>query len=189
MATGSLDANGIWIYGEDDSEATFSALLNKLGESTSDALTPLVASGRVVNTVSVTKLSPYSSTSTSFVDVTGLSASITPKSAANKVLVRITFFTGNNNSGQPNNFNIVRNSTNLAQSTGGSSSQTLATYTANASSGDVSVVEFLDSPATTSSTTYKLQARTGGGTLYVGAYGVGLFATSVSTITLMEITG
>jgi hypothetical protein len=38
MATGSLDANGIWIYGEDDSEPTFSGLLNKLGDSTSDAI-------------------------------------------------------------------------------------------------------------------------------------------------------
>lgn len=35
MATGALDANGIWQYGEDDSEATFSALLNKLGSSVS----------------------------------------------------------------------------------------------------------------------------------------------------------
>jgi hypothetical protein len=36
MATGSLDVNGVWIYGEDDSEATFSGLLNKLGDSVSD---------------------------------------------------------------------------------------------------------------------------------------------------------
>ena len=36
MATGSLDANGIWLYGEDDSEPTSSALLNKLGNSISD---------------------------------------------------------------------------------------------------------------------------------------------------------
>lgn len=35
MATGAPDANGIWIYGEDDSQPTFSALLNKLGASTS----------------------------------------------------------------------------------------------------------------------------------------------------------
>lgn len=41
MATGSLDANGIWIYGEDDSEATFSGLLNKLGTSTSNTVTRL----------------------------------------------------------------------------------------------------------------------------------------------------
>lgn len=36
MATGALDANGIWLYGEDDSEPTASALLNKLGNSVSD---------------------------------------------------------------------------------------------------------------------------------------------------------
>jgi hypothetical protein len=38
MATGSLDANGIWQYGEDDSNPTFSALLNRLGSSTSTAV-------------------------------------------------------------------------------------------------------------------------------------------------------
>lgn len=35
MATGANDAQGIWQYGEDDSNATFSALLNRLGTSTS----------------------------------------------------------------------------------------------------------------------------------------------------------
>jgi hypothetical protein len=39
MATGALDANGIWQYGEDDSEATASALLNKLASSTSTTIT------------------------------------------------------------------------------------------------------------------------------------------------------
>lgn len=37
MAFGSLDARGIWKYGEDDTEATFSALLNKGMTSVSDA--------------------------------------------------------------------------------------------------------------------------------------------------------
>lgn len=41
MATGALDANGIWQYGEDDSETTFSGLLNKLASSTSDTVTRL----------------------------------------------------------------------------------------------------------------------------------------------------
>ena len=41
MATGALDANGIWQYGEDDSEPTFSGLLNKLASSTSDTVTRL----------------------------------------------------------------------------------------------------------------------------------------------------
>lgn len=38
MATGALDANGIWIYGEDDNEATHSDLLNLGQEATSDVV-------------------------------------------------------------------------------------------------------------------------------------------------------
>lgn len=34
MATGSPGTNGVWQYGEDDSEATFSALLNKAASTT-----------------------------------------------------------------------------------------------------------------------------------------------------------
>ena len=41
MATGALDANGIWQYGEDDSEPTFSGLINKLASSTSNTVTRL----------------------------------------------------------------------------------------------------------------------------------------------------
>lgn len=54
MATGSLDANGIWIYGEDDSETTFSGLLNKLGDSVSDKFTgglPIASGGTGATTV------------------------------------------------------------------------------------------------------------------------------------------
>jgi hypothetical protein len=39
MATGSLDTNGVWNYGEDDSIALFSDLLNLGTTSTSDAFT------------------------------------------------------------------------------------------------------------------------------------------------------
>lgn len=34
MATGAPGSNGVWQYGEDDSEATFSALLNKVASTT-----------------------------------------------------------------------------------------------------------------------------------------------------------
>jgi hypothetical protein len=34
MATGAPGTNGVWQYGEDDSEATFSALLNKAASTT-----------------------------------------------------------------------------------------------------------------------------------------------------------
>lgn len=38
MATGSYSTKGVWQYGEDDSESTFSGLLNKLASSTSNVL-------------------------------------------------------------------------------------------------------------------------------------------------------
>ena len=44
MATGALDTNGVWQYGEDDVEPTFSDLLNLLASSTSDAIAAHYAS-------------------------------------------------------------------------------------------------------------------------------------------------
>lgn len=38
MATGSLDSNGVWLYGEDDQRDTFSELLNIGMDSVSDAI-------------------------------------------------------------------------------------------------------------------------------------------------------
>lgn len=38
MATGAPGTNGVWLFGEDDSEATFSALLNKAGSTTNTQL-------------------------------------------------------------------------------------------------------------------------------------------------------
>jgi hypothetical protein len=88
MATGAPDSNGIWIYGEDDSEATFSALLNKLGNSASSALTSKLSGlpGKIVNIQSGFASTELSSTSTTFID-TGLSVSITPQKAANRLLI------------------------------------------------------------------------------------------------------
>lgn len=54
MATGALDANGIWQFGEDDSETTFSALLNKLGGSTSTTVTRLEEMGGITSTQAAT---------------------------------------------------------------------------------------------------------------------------------------
>ncbi len=88
MAIGAPDANGIWIYGEDDSEATFSALLNKLGNSASSALTTKLnaLSGKVVNIVSGTATAEVANSTGTLID-TGLTATITPQSATNKLIV------------------------------------------------------------------------------------------------------
>lgn len=81
MATGALDANGIWQYGEDDSNTTFSALLNRLGTSIGSDM-----KGRVLQIVSATTDVQVFNNTTSFVS-TGLTATITPKKSSSKILV------------------------------------------------------------------------------------------------------
>lgn len=56
MATGALDANGIWQYGEDDSEPTFSGLLNKLAASTSTKVSSLKASDTTSGTFAAARI-------------------------------------------------------------------------------------------------------------------------------------
>lgn len=83
MATGALDVNGIWQYGEDDSETTFSALLNKLGTSISSDM-----KGRILQVVSSTTATGVINSTTTYVD-TGLTATITPKKSSSKIIVLV----------------------------------------------------------------------------------------------------
>lgn len=88
MATGALDSNGIWQYGEDDSETTFSALLNKLGSSTSTQVGSLKNVGRVIQQIQITQNVDQSVTSgAGIVNYTGVSVAITPKFATSTIQV------------------------------------------------------------------------------------------------------
>lgn len=180
MATGALDSNGIWQYGEDDSNTTFSALLNRLGSSTSTQMGKALYSGRVIQTVSTFYNTGFSTSSTSMVD-TGLTLTITPRFSNSKILVMVNQGGFGSYSSGSNEFlgQLVRNATviqNLKQqiSVGGQS------YFSNN-------MVFLDSPATTSATTYKTRVS-----VTSAANGIFLqwpatsWATS-ATITLMEI--
>ena len=151
----------------------------------------IVQAGAVLQVVQTVKTNHFTTTSTTMVDVTGISQAITPSSTSNKVLVRIVFITGNNNASMFNAFNLVRGSTNIGIATGGTSvNYTSHLYTNNASGGWGHVIEFLDSPSTTSSITYKLQmAVPNGGTGVVGRYALNDSAGGISTITLLEIAG
>lgn len=197
MATGTPGTNGVWQYGEDDSEATFSALLNKAASTTDTQigldrarLTALEASGRVLQVKSATKTTAFSSTSSTFVDITDVSVSITPRSTSSKILVTVTFVYSVSNASYNAYFNLVRNTTPIGQSTGGVANQSISPYTNNASNSDVSSIQFLDSPATTSATTYKLQGRIDSGiTFHVGRYAAGGSYPCISTITVMEVAG
>jgi len=129
----------------------------------------------------------YTSTSSSSPVDTGLTTSITPTSASSKILVFVSINgieRGNNNALA--RFQIVRNSSivfpfeNAIYSGAGTSSIGYAN----------SSTSYLDSPATTSSTTYKVQfnvSGSGSGTIYINNYSTGGDGTTKSTLTLMEI--
>jgi len=146
--------------------------------------------GAVVQVKSATKTTSFSTTSTSMVDVTDVTISITPTSASNKVFVIVSGLTGSGDNANTWRINLLRDSTDIAQSTGsGASDQTLSPFTASATAGDGFSIAFLDSPATTSATTYKIQlASGGGGVTYIGRQGANDNRRSVTTITAIEVT-
>lgn len=155
--------------------------------------------GKVLQVVSTTKTNVFSSSisSAGFVDVTGLSVSITPSSASNKILVLANY-----NIGQGSlDFcygRLMRNSTAIFIGDA-STNQLIATqmgYENDTNNGACTSLHlsFLDSPATTSSTTYKIQVSGTGSTVYVNRSGRDTAATVsdgrfASSITVMEIAG
>ena len=172
-------------------KATTDTLTNKSIAATQ--LTGTIAAsalpaGSVLQVVSATTNAISTTTSASFIDISGLSVAITPRSASNNILIMFTLgATGN--LGGVMAFNIVRGGTTIAQPATGTNPATINMY-GNA----VGVVlsggmTWLDSPATTSSTTYKIQYRTDGGTLCFNRHTGNVNYNSVSAITVMEIQG
>jgi len=134
--------------------------------------------GSVLQVVNATFATQTSTTSTSFVD-TGLSASITPSSSSNKILAIVNMTGLSKSSSDYMGLQLVRGSTVIAgfelQALFTSSAVTITTATGTS---------YLDSPSTTSSTTYKVQAKSfNGGIVYWSS------SNAVTTITLMEIKG
>ena len=152
------------------------------------------ASGKVLQVVSTTKLDTFTSSSTTPVDVTGLSVSITPSSTLSKILVFVSIAGNGNNTLNQAYFRLNRDATDLMQPTspGSRSSGAVALYINNASSVQNGSINYLDSPASTSALTYKIQGFAGGsGNIYVNRSTNDTndvaHARGVSTITVMEI--
>ena len=144
--------------------------------------------GAVLQVVSTTKVNGFSTASTTFVDLTGLSVSITPTSATSNVMVFATFSFSVNVTTCLGVFNLVRSSTNISQpSPTLTFNGTSIVYGATSDAVIPGSLNFLDSPATTSATTYKIQCRaSSANTIYVNIRQANDSAFT-STITAMEI--
>lgn len=146
--------------------------------------------GSILQVVSTTKTDHFSTTSSTFTDVTGLSVSITPLSATSKILalvnINMSIASGADGIGQ-----LVRGATVIGSGTAGTGVNGFA-FAVQASDIDIpnSAMSFLDSPATTSATTYKVQIRRNGAqTLFLNRRANDAFYGMSSSITLMEIAG
>ena len=144
--------------------------------------------GSVLQVVSTVKSDTYSSTSTTFTDVTGLSVTITPTNKTSKILILVASNYGASGGSQIGMFNLVRNSTNIAvpDNTALTYSASVAPYNQNLDNQVPWSINYLDSPATTSATTYKIQGKVAGGTAFVNRRNSADMNT-VSTIIAMEI--
>lgn len=116
--------------------------------------------GSVLQVVSTTLTSTQSTTSGTPTDITNFSATITPSSASNKVLVFVTTqFSGPTNG--YGYFLLLRGSTSIGLGTGATGSQVnvflSSGYIDSVAAFRAASNSFLDSPATTSATTYKIQ--------------------------------
>lgn len=139
--------------------------------------------GKVLQVVNVTYSTYSTTTSTTFQD-SGLTASITPTSATSKILVLVTCFVGKTDSDTGVNLRLLRNSTEISLFVDGAAQNDSSTRNLNIGVGH----NYLDSPATTSSTTYKIQFAKdtdAAGTVVFNWYQGS--QTTKSTITLMEI--
>ena len=143
--------------------------------------------GAVLQVVSTTKTDTFSMSSGTFTDITGLSVTITPTSATSKIFVIVNFGVSSSGGAGLNTYNLVRGSTNISQpATSPSFAGTMIGYLDLGDNILPVGFNFLDSPATTSATTYKVQMKSNTGTQYINRRSSADSAFT-STITVMEI--
>ena len=162
---------------------------------------PSGSAGGIIQ-VKQTVLTEYKTFSnTSYVDIAGLSVSITPTRSDSKIMVMANFNASIGTADRWYIFQLVRGSTAIfnGDASGSRSLGSVGGVRQNTDGGDGNHIEhytinFLDSPSTTSSTTYKIQGKCQSGATGVinrsgsdsnADYGL----RTASTITVMELSG
>ena len=149
--------------------------------------------GKIGQVVSTVKTDTFTTTSTSFTDVTGVTVDITPAATSSKILIIASIQVGGSATVRQG-LTLVRDSTEiyLGDAAG---SRAVATIYQNPQSATVVESEsivFLDSPSSTSATTYKIQAQTeSGNTLTINRSltdtDAATYYRTPSSITVMEV--
>lgn len=200
---GGLDANGIWQYGEDDTEALASDLLNLGMGSVSTAVSGLEPPA-ILQVVSTTKTDTFSASVTTgaSVAVTDLTITHTLASASNKLLITANFGVAGTTANDCRLGIAVADGATLLNLGDADGSRTrVSTGGITHNSPNINTVsfpstQFLYSPGDTASHTYSIHVinvESSTRTLYVNrsygdANGAALSRGS-STLTIMEVAG
>ena len=153
--------------------------------------------GKVLQVVSTTKTDTFSHQAETAVDITGMTATITPATTSSKILIMVHLALGSSGGLANQSIQLFRDSTQIAlgDASGNWIRGMFEPQQRHTSQyeGWTESSQFLDSPSTTSATTYKLTlASTSGSKVFYlnmnGGAGSGTDDTrAISTITLMEI--
>ena len=167
------------------------------GTGNATLLTDSSSTGKILQVVQTVKTDQFTSTAYAYTDITGMSVSITPASASNKILVSFELQVG----GAANtyaSFRLLRDSTHIGVSTVTNTNWRVGTLGSlsheNSYQLENTGLTFLDSPNTTSAITYKLQQSS----YYNRTISINVptststaansyTATGISTITVMEV--
>jgi hypothetical protein len=157
----------------------------------------LGVTGGILQVVSTTKTDTFTLASTTFTEITNLTATITPKSTSSKILV-MAFINGNSNLNVvAHMYRLMRDSTAIGVGDAAGNrirANTLRTALATDTLGASLNFQFLDSPSSSSSLTYSVQVRgENANTIYVNRTATdsdnNSHTRASSTITLMEVAG
>ena len=157
--------------------------------------------GSVVQVVQTVKTDTFSTQSTSYVDITGLTVTITPSSASNKILV-LTNISINSQNAHGGGMLLLRNGTPINQADA-AGNRRRSSFSGQGFTGDASgdqimsmvvVGTYIDSPSSTSAVIYKVQVVNNTTEIQSINFGKDDANTNdrvrmVSSITVMEIAG
>jgi len=166
----------------------------------STTLDTLGRAGNILQVKQAVKTDTFSLNGSATADVTGLSVAITPSSTSNKILVSYNLSVAVEYNGYSGFIFLLRDSTQIYLGDSAGSRQRASSFVTSHSANDYGAYEmfdlsgsFLDSPSTTSATTYKIQmySLNNGRNFYLNRHqndgdGIGSPRTA-SSITIMEV--
>lgn len=166
---------------------------------TSTQMNNLRGAFRILQVISTVKSNQFTTTSTTYTDITGLTATITPSSTSSKILI-LAMVNISSSVSTGDSVSVRLNGGNSSNFVGdaGSSQVRAALFSNNRADWGVThsvlpgTIIYLDSPATTSAITYAVQGRTNTQGTFACNFsgnnnGTATFSTVPSSITVLEI--